>query len=98
MHKADIRIILKDGWKYVFLDSEHVRMGRMNSSLPPPTKKIICFFILYAWFLKIILLVHDFFLLQLSLSMQSKPVSHNSKDSVWSKFYVAFFDKMFLKW
>ena len=44
-----------------FLDSEHVRMGRMNSPLPPPTKKIICFFILYAWFLKIILLVHDFF-------------------------------------
>ena len=44
-----------------FLDSEHVRMGRMNSPLPPPTKKIIWFFKLYVWFLKIILLVHDFF-------------------------------------
>ena len=39
-----------------FLDSEHAQMGRM---LPP--KKVICLFMLYAWFLKIIWLGYAFF-------------------------------------
>ena len=33
-----------------FLDNEHVRMGAL---LPP---KVVCLFMLYAWFLKIIFL------------------------------------------
>ena len=59
-----------------FLDNEHVGMGGM---LPP--KKVICLLMLYAWFPKTIL-----------LGIQPKStneISHNSKDSISSKFYVA---------
>ena len=52
MHKAHIRIILKNGWKYV-LSSEHVQIKRMLS----PSKKRI----LSPWFLEIILLCYDLF-------------------------------------
>ena len=42
-----------------FLDSEH---GRMEECPPPPRlpKMVVCLFMLYAWFLKIILLGHNF--------------------------------------
>ena len=39
----------------LFLDSEHVGMGN------GPPKKVVCLFMLDAWFLKIILLGYDFF-------------------------------------
>ena len=41
----------------LFLDSEHVGMG----NAPPQKKKVVCLFMLDAWFLKIILLGYDFF-------------------------------------
>ena len=43
-----------------FLDSEHVRMRECSLSPPPPSKKN-CLFMLYAWFVKIILLGAAFF-------------------------------------
>ena len=43
----------------LFLDSVHARMGRMI--LPPPRKKkLVCLFMFYAWFKKIIKLVYTF--------------------------------------
>ena len=41
-----------------FLDSVHVRMGKMI--LPPRKKKVVCLFMFYAWFKKIIKLVYTF--------------------------------------
>ena len=62
----------------LFLYSEHVGMGNA------PPKKVVCLFMVDAWFLKIILIGYDF-LLQLLLGMQPKftcKISLNSKDSV----------------
>lgn len=42
----------------LFLDSVHARMGRMI--LPPRKKKLVCLFMFYAWFKKIIKLVYTF--------------------------------------
>ena len=42
----------------LFLDSEHVGMG---NAPPPQKKKVVCLFMLDAWFLKTILLGYDFF-------------------------------------
>ena len=39
-----------------FLDSEHVGMGGIIFP-----KKVVCLFMLYAWFLKTVLLGYDFF-------------------------------------
>ena len=47
-----------------FLDSEHVGMAGMLSS-----RKVVRFFLLYAGFLKVILVGYHFFLLELSLGM-----------------------------
>ena len=41
-----------------FLDSVHVRMGK--KILPPRKKKVVCLFMFYAWFKKIIKLVYTF--------------------------------------
>ena len=41
-----------------FLDSVNVRMGKMI--LPPRKKKVVCLFMFYAWFKKIIKLVYTF--------------------------------------
>ena len=38
-----------------FLDNEHIGMGAMPPS-QKKKKKVVCLFMLYAWFLKIILL------------------------------------------
>ena len=46
----------------LFLYSEHVGMGNA------PPKKVVCLFMVDAWFLKIILIGYDF-LLQLLLGM-----------------------------
>lgn len=43
----------------LFLDSVHVRMGRMILPLPRK-KKVVCLFMFYAWFKKIIKLVYTF--------------------------------------
>ena len=43
----------------LFLDSEHVGMG--NAPPPPQKKKVVCLFMLDAWFLKIISIGYDFF-------------------------------------
>ena len=60
MHEAHISIVLKMVENNFFLDSEHVRMGGMP---PPPRlpKRVVCLFMLYAWFLKLILLGYNFF-------------------------------------
>ena len=66
MHEAHIRTYYDYFYKWLkicfFLDSEHVRMGRMPPSLPPPKKNVVFLVMFYAWFLKIIFLgYNDFF-------------------------------------
>ena len=77
-----------------FLDSVHVQIETML--LPPPKKKKL--YVLWLVFYWVIILL---LLLQLLLGMQSKStnkISRNSEDSVSSKSYVVFLDRMFLKW
>ena len=80
MHKAHIRIFVKNYLKkMLFLDIEHAGIGGIP---PSPPKKFVCFFMLYAWFLKMILLGCNFLLL---LGMPPKfttKISHNLKVSV----------------
>ena len=60
MGKVGMKHIIVLLWKMVknmfFLDSEHLGMGKCS-----PAKKVICLFMLDAWFQKIILLGYDFF-------------------------------------
>ena len=58
--KVGMKHIIVLLWKMVknmfFLDSEHLGMEKCS-----PAKKVICLFMLDAWFQKIILLGYDFF-------------------------------------